>query len=75
MPRIIPPETPIFRRGMNGNYYVYCKHYAPVVEVAKKIGKTVSSVYFNPKYQVWAIRCRCKVHKQRLLELFAPPKE
>jgi hypothetical protein len=71
-PHIIPPDEPIFRIGLGGNYYVYCKWQIPVMTIAKKIGKSMNAVYFHKEYKVWAIRVRSKKHKEALKSLFKP---
>jgi hypothetical protein len=63
-------NEPQFKIGVNGNYYVYCKSRDPLVDVAKKIGKSESGIYYNEKYEVWAIRVKLKSHKNNLKNLF-----
>jgi len=57
------------RAGINGNVYAFALKRKLVEEAAQKIGKSVASVYYNYRFQVWAIRCRSDKHKRLLLEL------
>jgi hypothetical protein len=61
----------VFKVGIGGNNYVFSKEKTPVEDIARSIGKAISSVYFNKKYQVYAIRCKNETHKQKLKEMFS----
>jgi hypothetical protein len=63
-------NEPQFRVGLGGNYYVYCKIKEPVVEIAKRIGRSPNSVYYRSDFDVWAIRVRLKKHKELLRTIF-----
>ncbi|AEO93528.1 gp269 [Bacillus phage G] len=63
-------NEPQFRIGLNGNYYVFCKIKKPLEDLSSKIGKSSSSIYFNEKYRVFAIRVKLKKHKQELDKIF-----
>lgn len=63
-------NEPQFKIGLNGNYYVFCKIKEPLMEIVEQIGKSVISIYFNEKYNVWAIRVKSKKHKEGLNNIF-----
>lgn len=68
-------HTAKFRAGLNGNYYVFSRLKKSVDDVAKQIGKSESSVYFNSIYRVWAIRIKLKSHKEKLKKIFKEVEE
>lgn len=59
-------KKPAFRIGLNGNYYVYCADRLPLVGICEAMGKSPGSIYWNDKHRCWAIRVKCKGHKERL---------
>ncbi len=59
-----------YKVGITGNHYVYSTDKEPVVEVSLLIKKSINSVYFNKKYNLWAIRIKNKKQKEILQELF-----
>lgn len=63
-------DTPKFRIGLNGNYYVYSKLKKSVDDIANQIGKAESSVYFSVTHKVWTIRVKLKAHKEELRKIF-----
>jgi len=63
-------KSPKFRIGLNGNYYVYCDIREPLVEITGQIGKSANSIYYNKKYEIWAIRVKQNIHKILLKKLF-----
>ncbi len=63
-------EKPLFKIGLNRNYYVFCKCKAPLIDIVNRIGKSENSIYYREKYRVWAIRVKSKAHKKRLKEIF-----
>lgn len=57
-------NRPQFRKGLNGNYYIYCKIKEPLIHISNQINKSPNSIYYNEKYKVYAIRIKSKKHKQ-----------
>lgn len=64
------PIKPCYRAGLNGNLYAFCNTKAPLVPICKYIGKSIDSIFYNPKYEVWEIRVRAEHHKKKLREYF-----
>jgi hypothetical protein len=64
-----------YKVGITGNHYVYSKEKEPVLEIALQIKKSINSVYFNKKYNVWAIRIKNKKQKEILQKIFKEKKE
>lgn len=58
-----------FKHGLTGNLYVISKDSWPLEEICHKIDKSPSSVYFNKKYNCWAIRIKSKIHKDAIRSL------
>lgn len=52
--------------GITGNCYVFSKEKELVINVAKEINKSINSVYWNSKHEVWCIRIKNKKHKELL---------
>lgn len=63
-------NEPQFKIGLNQNYYVFCKIKEPLIQVSTNIGKSQNSIYFNEKYNVFAIRVKQKHQKNLLLQMF-----
>lgn len=59
-----------FRYGITGNYYVISERREKLEELCLKIGKAKSSVYWNKKYQVFAVRVKNKKTKILLKNFF-----
>lgn len=55
--------------GITGNVYAYGPSKNEVIKIAKQIGKSPNSVYYNKKHQCYAIRVKHKLQKRRLLAL------
>jgi hypothetical protein len=55
--------------GLGGNHYAVSVYRDDIVIVCNAINKSTRSIYFNKKYQLWAIRIKNNTHKQKLLEL------
>jgi hypothetical protein len=64
------PNNVTYKVGITGNHYVYSKEKEPVVEVSLLINKSINSVYFNKKYELWVIRIKNKKQKEILQKLF-----
>lgn len=57
--------------GLTGNYYIISPHKSQVQSICQYIGKSINSVYYNKKHQVWVARIKSKKHKNLLRERFA----
>jgi len=57
------------RQGLGGNVYAFSRDKGLVAGAARAIGKAVGAVYFNRRFGLWAIRCRSKAHRLKLLRL------
>jgi hypothetical protein len=62
-------ETPLLKIGVGGNYYVICDTKEKLIPICNQINKSVNSIYFNKKYECWAIRIKSKATKQKLGEI------
>ncbi len=59
-------RKPTLKVGLGGNFYVICDIKEPLIKIVDQIQKSRNSIYYNKKYQVWAIRCKSKQHKEAL---------
>lgn len=59
-------NEPVYKMGLNGNYYVYCNSKEPLEVVCEAINKAPSSIYFSKEYNVWAIKAKIKKHIDKL---------
>lgn len=56
--------------GITGNHYVWGDDKLAIENIAKEIGKSINSVYWNKKFGVWVIRVKRKSQKILLKEKF-----
>lgn len=52
--------------GITGNYYAYSNNKQDLIDLCSRINKSISSIYWNSKYEVWVIRIKNKNHKTNL---------
>lgn len=70
MTHIKGEDYPQFRVGLGGNHYVWCLYRQPVVDIAHRIGRSPSGVYWREDFGVWALRVRNGKQKALLKALF-----
>lgn len=66
---MVGSESPQFRFGITGNYYVFCDLKEPLIDIAVKLKKSINSIYFNSRYKVWVIKVKNKTQKNILKNL------
>jgi len=64
-------EIPRLKIGLGGNYYVICDTKEKLVTICNQINKSVNSIYFNKKYNCWAIKIKRERTKQQLLTIMS----
>jgi len=62
-------KTPTLKIGLGGNYYVICDIKEELIPICESIDKSTNSIYFNNKYECWAIRIKSKTMKEKLGEI------
>ena len=62
-------KTPTLKIGLGGNHYVICDTKEKLISICKSIDKSVNSIYYNDKYECWAIRIKSKAMKVKLNEV------
>lgn len=50
--------------GITGNLYFTSKKKEELNKVCNLIGKSVNSIYYNKKFNMWVIRIKSKKHKK-----------
>lgn len=66
----ITTDSPTFKKGVGGNYYVFCTIKEPLEDICGNIGKSVESIYYHDKHECWVFRVRAPHHKRALDALF-----
>lgn len=56
--------------GITGNFYLWSDGKDILQAFCKGMGKSISSIYYNRKYKVYAVRIKSKKHKVRAKNLF-----
>lgn len=67
---LIGSDVPQFRVGLGGNHYAWCAKKEPMLDIAKRIGRRPSAVYWRDDFKVWVIRSRDPKQKLLLKALF-----
>ena len=55
--------------GITGNYYATSDNKAELQTLCSIIGKSIHSIYYNNKYNVFAIRIKLKKHKTLIKQI------
>ncbi len=70
-PKAVGDKKVILKTGITGNLYLYSQKLMDLVHVCNSIGKAHSSIYYNEKYKVMAIRIKDKAIKKKLREYYS----
>lgn len=61
-----------YKVGITGNWYYISKERKDLEHICELIKKSKSAIYWNKKYQVFAIRIKSKAHKNYIVsEVFS----
>lgn len=59
-----------YKVGLTGNYYLTSSNRNALELICKSLDKSINSIYWNEKYQTFAIRIKSNKHKERCKELY-----
>lgn len=52
------------QHGITGNMYIVCETKERLLEICDGISKSRNAVYWNKKYETYALRIKCRRHKE-----------
>jgi hypothetical protein len=58
--------------GITGNYYITSDSKEELIGICQLIQRAVSSIYYNKKYKIWAIRIKDKSTKNLIRSALRP---
>ena len=59
------------KHGITGNYYCYSNNKNDIIRICDLIGKSINSIYWNKKHEVYCIRIKNKKQKEILKNVYA----